>query len=246
VRAGLALSLCAATAAVATARPAARAKPRATGKLSSRFSTPADATETPAYRYGQMSQDDCEAALHDRGISYQRETARGVAMPIRLTGPLHGVVFRTNDGDPRTSPYDIVDCRLALALDDFAVILAGHDIVEVRHYSIYRAPPRDWPDDKLGTRHNGALAIDAALFTGRDGKKLEVLKDFHGKIDAKTCGPGAGPHPATPEAVELRAILCEAVDHHLFNVVLTPNYNKPHRNHFHLEITAGVKWFLVH
>jgi hypothetical protein len=50
----------------------------------------------------------------------------------------------------------------------------------------------------------------------------------------------------TPAATELRSILCEAVAQHLFNVVLTPNYNREHHNHFHLEVTAGVKWFLVH
>ncbi len=29
-------------------------------------------------------------------------------------------------------------------------------------------------------------------------------------------------------------------------MMLTPDYNYPHRNHFHLEVTAGVKWFVVH
>ena len=32
----------------------------------------------------------------------------------------------------------------------------------------------------------------------------------------------------------------------LFNVALTPDYNWAHRNHFHLEVTPRVKWFLVH
>jgi len=27
--------------------------------------------------------------------------------------------------------------------------------------------------------------------------------------------------------------------------VLTPDFNRAHRNHFHLEVTAGVKWFMV-
>src|SRR5207249_4458382 len=119
------------------------------------------------------------------------------------------------------------------------------------HYSMYRPPPKSWPDDKIGTRHNGALALDAARFTKKDGTKLSVLDDFHGAIGDKTCGDGAAPRhvadaDAAARATEIRAILCEAVAAHVFNVVLTPNYNKPHRNHFHLEVTAGVKWFLVH
>lgn len=210
---------------------------------------PTDATESPAYRYGQLSKDACEAELKTRGISFTEEgAAPGVLAPVRLSGPLHGVEFRGDlaDKDRTTSPYEIADCRLVLALDDFAEILSAHDIVEVRHYSMYRPPAKDWPADKLGTRHNGALAFDAGRFTEKDGTVLIVDKDFHGAIDAKTCGDGAAPKPVTPEATRLRAILCEAVDKRLFNVVLTPNYNKPHHNHFHLEVTAGVKWFLVH
>jgi hypothetical protein len=214
----------------------------------SRFSTPANAAGMPAVRYGALSPGDCQAELETRGIAFETATARGVVAPVRLKGPLHGVAFKTDlpPSQDETTEYQIADCRLVLALDDFAQILAAHGVVEVRHYSMYRPPPKSWPDDKPGTRHNGALAIDAAKFTTKDGATLVVDKDFHGHIDAKTCGDGAAPHPATEQALELRKILCEAVDAHLFNVVLTPNYNRDHHNHFHLEVTSGVKWFLVH
>ena len=214
----------------------------------SRLSMPPDAASMPAVRYAALSASDCEAELKTRGIAFQTETAPGVVAPVRLRGPLHGVAFKTDlpPSQDETTPYQIADCRLVLAMDDFAQILAAHDVVEVRHYSMYRPPPKSWPDDKVGTRHNGALALDAAKFTKTDGATLVVDKDFHGRIDAKTCGDGAAPNPATPEALELRQILCEAVDRHLFNVVLTPNYNRDHHNHFHLEVTSGVKWFLVH
>jgi hypothetical protein len=235
-----------ATRSTKTAKPKnPKAKQRSDAKY---FTTPPDATSLPAYRYGELSPADCEAELVTRKIPFERETARGVLAPVRLTGPLHGVTFRTelSDQERETTPYEIADCRLVLALDDFAELLGRHDVVEVRHYSMYRMPPKSWAPDKIGTRHLGALAIDAAKFIHADGSKLVVDDDFHGAIDAKTCGDGAGPRPSTPAAEELRAILCESVDHRLFNVTLTPNYNKPHKNHFHLEITEGVKWFLVH
>jgi hypothetical protein len=212
----------------------------------SHLSNPSDAASTPAYHYAQLSQAECEAELGARHIDFLRETASPVLAPVRLTGPLHGVVFRSGSRDKAraTSPYEIVDCRLVLALDDFAEILSRHDIVEVRHYSMYR-PPKPVPDE-IGKRHSGALAIDTGRFYDRSGGELDVDRDFHGAIGARTCGEGAAPKPATEAALALRAILCEAVDAHLFNVVLTPNYNRPHKNHFHLEITAGVTWFLVH
>jgi hypothetical protein len=222
-------------------------RPRRTSSASSHVATPGDARDTPAYRYAQLSQAECEAELASRHIDFVRETATAVQQAVRLTGPLHGVVFRTDQPDKirPTSPYEIADCRLVLALDDFAEILSRHDIVEVRHYSIYR-PPRSWPEDKPGTQHVGALAIDAGRFIDQAGTVLDVDHDFHGAIGAKTCGDGAGPRPATPAALTLREMLCEAAERRLFQVILTPNYNRPHKNHFHLEITAGVSWFMVH
>jgi hypothetical protein len=220
---------------------------RMSSSTAAHLTSPSDAKTTPAVRYAQLSQEACEAELAARKIGFVRETAAAVLAPVRLTGPLHGVVFHTDakDKDRKTSPYEIADCRLVLALDDFAAILQSHDIVEVRHYSMYR-PPRPWPEGKIGARHDGALAIDAGRFIDKSGEVLDVDRDFHGAIDAKTCGEGAAPVPATPAALALRAILCDTVEHRLFNVVLTPNYNRPHKNHFHLEVTAGVAWFLVH
>jgi len=215
----------------------------------SRFSMPTDAVDAPAYRYGMMSAATCEAELTSRKIPFVREAAtRGVRAPVRLTGPLHGVEFRTNlrERARASTPWEIGDCRLVLALDDFARILERHEVIGVRHYSMYRLPAESWPSDTEATRHNGALAIDAARFLLKDGSYLDVLDHFHGKIGDRTCGERAAPHPATAEAKELRAILCETVAARLFNVVLTPNYNRPHKNHFHLEVTSGVKWFLVH
>lgn len=230
------------------AKAKAKAKrARRTTAIGAHTTNPSDADDTPAVRYAQLSQDACEAELDSRQIAYERETGVAVLAPVRLTGPLHGVVFRTDgSADKReASPYEIADCRLVLALDDFAQILERHDIVEVRHYSMYR-PPRSWPDGKIGKQHAGALALDAGRFIAKDGKVLDVDHDFHGAIGAKTCGDGAGPRPSTPDGLTLRAILCEAVVERMFNVVLTPNFNRPHHNHFHLEVTSGVKWFLVH
>jgi hypothetical protein len=75
---------------------------------------------------------------------------------------------------------------------------------------------------------------------------LDVERDFHGTIGAPVCGPGAAPpHPPTPEARELRSIACETADQHLFTVILTPGHDRAHRNHFHLEVTPSVRWYLV-
>ncbi|WP_437936435.1 extensin family protein [Sorangium sp. So ce341] len=96
-----------------------------------------------------------------------------------------------------------------------------------------------------GTRHPAGLAIDVGALKKRDGTWLSVARHFHGRIGDKTCGEGA-PQPELPEARELRSIVCEAADLGIFTYVLTPNYNAPHADHYHMEIKPGVRWFLYH
>jgi hypothetical protein len=211
---------------------------------------PLDPSTAPAVRYASMDRATCEAELGTRAIPFTSvPEARGVLAPVRVHGPLHGVTYRFTlpAAQRATSPYEVIDCRLVLALDDFAQILSRYDVVEVVHLSAWRPPSaKRWPEGKLGTRHPGALAMDMATFRRKDGTELSVLKDFHGAIGAHTCGPSTGPRPRTAEADALRGIVCEAADARLFNVALTPDYNWAHRNHFHLEVTPRVKWFVVH
>jgi hypothetical protein len=214
------------------------------------FGIPSDSArpESAAQRYGRLDRDACEGELRQRGIAFARvDEARGVLAPIRLAGSLHGVSFHSGlaASQRASSPWEILDCRLALALDDFAAQLSAHDVVEVVHYSIYRPPAPEWPADQIASQHPGGLAIDAASFKKQDGSRLDVERDFHGRIGAATCGPAAGPNPATPAGVELRQIVCDAAEAKLFNVTLTPNYNWKHRNHFHLEVAAGTEWSMV-
>jgi hypothetical protein len=208
------------------------------------------ATTTPAITYGDMDGATCEKTLKARKISFAKVTTPtvGVADPVRITGKLHGVdIHGLGLGPKATSVYEIVDCRLLLSLDDFAAILEKHDVVEALHMSIYRpAKSKPKPGQKPKSQHEAALAMDLGTLVKKDGTKLVVLDDWHGFIGQKTCGPKVGPTKITKQSTELRAILCETFDKKLFNVNLTPNYNKPHQNHFHLEVTRGVTWFILH
>jgi hypothetical protein len=202
-----------------------------------------------ATRYASLDRAQCEAELGKRHVAFERVgEARGVIAPLRLRGTIAGIDFHSMlpASQRRTSPYEIYDCRLVLALDDWARVLARYDVVEVVHYSVYRPPPAKQVLNGAGRRHSGALAIDAAIFKTRDGQTISVEKDFHGRIGQKPCGANAASTAALPaQAVTLRKIVCEAADAQLFNVMLTPDYNWPHRNHFHLEVTAGARWILV-
>lgn len=104
---------------------------------------PAEIVEaSAAYRYANMTGEQALAELDRRHVLYQRVDPIGrVETPIRLTGKLHGVHIHSAlpESERPTTPFELCDARLALALDDFAEILARHDVVELVHFTMYRA-----------------------------------------------------------------------------------------------------------
>jgi hypothetical protein len=213
-----------------------------------------------------MSAARCKAELASRAIaSSPVEGAPGVLAPVRLPEGVGGVLYRTAAPAHQRAhgPHDVFDCRLALALSDFSKILRAHGVGEARMLSAWRPAPGRAAAEGPATRHPGALALDVQRF-GKDpageggaGAWLDVEQDFGGALGAPVCGPGpagraeAGapppwlPRPATPAALELRAIVCEAAAQHLFTSILTPSYDRAHKTHLHLEVTPGVQWELL-
>ena len=201
-----------------------------------------------ASRYGALDAGSCKRELSKRGVPFvEVNTARGVRAPIRLTGPLRGVLFRTelSAAMRAVSPYEIVDCRLALSLDDMTRLLPRYGIVEVRHYSMYRPPSKRWNAAQEAKRHPGGLAIDVGRFKLTDGTWLEVERDFHSQIGGTPCGLNATLINPTPETMRLRTLVCELAQDGLFHFMLTPSYNWPHRNHLHLEVAASFSGQMI-
>lgn len=196
---------------------------------------------SPVLAYAALDRDACEAELTKRSVAFVRaEDVSGVRAPVRLTGPLRGVAVHSPlpPAQRARSRADLIDCRLAVALDDFAAALARRGIVEVVHLSAYRSSKEGGCTAKYpGEQHCAALAVDVASFTRKDGSKLVVERDFHGKVGALTCATGA------PPPNELWDIACSAAGKQ-FQVILTPNWNAEHHNHFHLELTAH-DWVLA-
>jgi hypothetical protein len=205
--------------------------------------------QTPAHRYANFTNDEAVAELERRSIAFVEESSgpSGVRAPVRLTGPLHGVeVHSTVPAAERAgSQYELLDARLALALDDFCAQLERKDVVELVHYTMYRPGASPSAEtDQLPTRHPGGLAIDVGALRRRDGRWLDVGKHWKAEVGARTCGPGAKAH-ASESTQELVSIVCEAATRHLFHYMLTPHYDRAHHDHLHLEIKPGAKWFLV-
>lgn len=197
-----------------------------------------------------MDRPGCLDELRRRNVAFREVTTPtpGVLAPIRLEGPLNGVVYRTELPATKrpTTPWEVFDCRLALALHDFGHVLRAHEIGEVLMFSAWRPPGKNWPASRIGVRHPGALAIDVRRIRKLDGTLIDVKSEFHGRIGHTTCGPEADPpREVTESSWLLRSIVCRAAEHRFFNTILTPNHDKAHEDHLHLDVSAGAKWFLV-
>lgn len=217
---------------------------------------PPHVESTAAYRYAELSSADCLAALRAREVPFERVVApravagmprpfhpRGVDTPLRLTGPLWGVTFRPayRAQPDDQAPETVADCRLALALDDLASVLRQYGVVEAHYMSMYR---RGWA--RPGHRHPAGRAVDLTSVKFADGSTYSVREDFHGRIGAETCGEKATkPTRDTPGARFWRRVICDLEARRAFNLILSPHYDWGHRDHLHLEVRSGIRWYLV-
>lgn len=186
----------------------------------------------------------CLRALSRAAVPFirVRQGVPGVALPVMVTGPLRGVRVR---GSGVPAERELMDCRLAVALARFAPMLRAMRVREIRHISLFRpASPAEVARRPVQTRHPAGLAIDVAALVFDDGRSLDVLHDFHGRRGAAACGPNARVRGGAG-ARALRSVACDAARRGYFNVVLTPNFNRAHRNHLHLEIARDVSWIFV-
>jgi hypothetical protein len=209
-----------------------------------------DWASAPSAKYGAMTAEGCLTELRARKVEFTAlENKPGVLIPVRLKGSVRGVAFRTElpAEERKTTPYEVMDCRLALAVDDLAAILAKHEIAEVHIFSAWRPPAKGWPAAKEAARHPGGLALDIRRFVKKSDDRavigdLVVERDWRPQ---KSVAPCPVTEDLKGEQRELRQIFCEARDARIFTSMLSPNYDADHKNHFHLEIRPRVKWRIV-
>ncbi|MEZ4312316.1 MAG: extensin family protein [Polyangiaceae bacterium] len=203
--------------------------------------------------YAAMTKSACEKELKSRKIAFASAgVVKGVMAPVRLKGALAGVTFSTGlpEKERATSTAEIYDCRLVLSLHDWAKLLAKHGIDEVRTINAYRPEPSAGAEGKAAVRHPAGLAVDVKALGKKPSKEggartwLTVETDFRARIGDKVCDEKARSRlPAA--ARELRAIVCETDVAATFTSILTPGYDRAHRDHLHLEIRPGAQWSML-
>jgi hypothetical protein len=174
----------------------------------------------------------CHAHLEAAGVGFEtvpQASAVGVVWPIKLTGSVLGIRIY---GGNKNAPTNYLDCRLALALVEWAPLLKREGVVGLQHYSMYRKDAVVGRSTRLSS-HALGRAIDVAFFDMRDGRRLSVLADWKNRVQGvDPCGVSSG---SEAEKV-MRDLVCEARDREVFEMVLTPHYNEAHKNHVHLDI----------
>jgi hypothetical protein len=186
--------------------------------------------------------DDCHGWLDLYGQAYELgPNNEGVPDPVTLTTPINGMPYRyVSNENPRETFF--MDCSLAVSLLRAAPLLRERDVVEVADIGVYNyrciggeGTPPDCPQGI--SQHAYAKGIDLAGFTDVDGNFFSVNDDWVIDPDAEdTCAAGV---EAGADAF-LHELICSLKGADTWNIVLTPNYNDAHRNHFHVDMTTGA------
>lgn len=166
----------------------------------------------------------CYAELAHRNIKYKRISRKGISLGVAVTGPLGGIAF-TSSGQPLD-----IDCSLAISLDEAGPYMARVGITEASFSSAYSR--RNVRGTNKPSKHSFGLAIDVHTFLGAPFGRVRVDRDYEQGLgdDVNCLGT-----PLTQAGAVLKVLQCELVRSGLFFLVLSPDYDDAHWNHFHLE-----------
>ena len=176
------------------------------------------------YKLSRLQDDPalCDQVLNTSGlrVSRQADTPTDAACPLRS-------VLRVQGADVALSSSFLASCPLAVAfalferhsLQPAAQAVFDQAVSRVEHLGSFACRNIYNRADGRLSQHASANALDIAGFRLADGRSISVLKDWPGQGDS---------------ARFLRLVRDGACDD--FNVVLSPDYNAAHRNHFHLDM----------
>nr|WP_186351249.1 extensin family protein [Pseudomonas poae] len=192
---------------------------------------PLDVRATPnlltRFKLGRLQDDPalCDQVLQTSGlrVSHQADSSADAACPLRD-------VLRVQGAQVTLSSSFLASCPLAVAfalferhsLQPAAQAVFGQAVARVDHLGSFACRNVYNRADGRLSQHASANALDIAGFRLADGRRISVLKDWPGEGDS---------------ARFLRQLRDSACDD--FNVVLSPDYNAAHRNHFHLDMGRG-------
>lgn len=197
-----------------------------------------DVSGISEYNLPPAPQPGCEIELSSAGAVFKTS-----ALPMHwngsrefLCGAKQVVRYQRGPAKIRYSSSPRVTCAVARALLRFEAIVQdeaqrvfGRPVTTIEQMGTYNcrqiAAYAGWV-----SQHSFGHAIDIKRFTVKGGREISVQRHY-----------GRGPDaPAHKEGQFLRAVADRIVAEGVFNVVLTPNFDRAHHNHFHLDLAAYV------
>jgi len=181
---------------------------------------------------------DCQQQLFELGVSFtpatnpmespdgHPELVCDIQDPIMVSGVIHGVSFRYSQVDAEPKAL-FVSCPVALAMEKMAALLADNGVSDVVHWGTYNC--RVISGTNKLSQHGLANAIDIRGLVTQMGDYYEVLPHWE-----------YTDFPVTEAGSFLKWFAETLYIEWVFNIVLTPNYNAAHDDHFHLDLTPGV------
>jgi hypothetical protein len=163
----------------------------------------------------------CAQALSSSDLRVTRQSdSQGAKCP--LIGAL-----RVQGGEVALSSSFLASCPLAVAyamfehhtLQPTAQSVYGQKVARVDHLGSFACRNIYNRESGALSRHASADALDIAGFRLGDGRTVSVLKDWPKQ---------------NQDAQFLRQVRDGACE--VFSVVLSPDYNAAHRNHFHVDV----------
>ena len=190
----------------------------------------------PAAQNANASSSYCRKEVERRKLAVTRvkSAAKGISDTVRISGAFNEVKLVVPEGK-----HGMLDCRLALALDDFTKVLREFGFVSLQIDNFYR-PNAKLPGQKKDSQHAHGLAIDLTVLKTADGRTFTPA-DWGASIGEVACGPDAVMSEPSEARVDLRNLFCEVGRRRIFHTVLSPSFNAAHQSHFHLDIKRDAK-----
>jgi hypothetical protein len=125
----------------------------------------------------------------------------------------------------------VIDCSLAVSLDEAGRYARALGIDKASFSSAYSK--RNVRGTNRPSKHSYGLAIDVHSFTGTELGTMRIDRDYEQGLGGGVDCVGI---PATQAGAVLKILQCQLVRSGLFHLVLSPDYDDAHHDHFHLEV----------
>jgi hypothetical protein len=184
----------------------------------------------------------CRAALAQAGM-------RLTPVEDRITGEHCGFTnaVRIERTSVAVGEAFSLSCRAALSLamwerhvlQQAAQAHLGARVRRIEHLGSYACRNLYGEQGRRRSQHATADALDLAGFVTEDGRRVRVLADWPVRAPETATTAAIAPTPALDDSESrfLRAVHDGACDY--FDVVLGPDYNRAHADHFHFDRGAA-------